>query len=349
MSRRNDPHVTSGRHPRFGGRRQQSHRCAIRCVHVAADGHSTLAHPPSDTLQPSHRQRRPSSGGLAGSRTSILSPKTSPASTSSGRCGHIALRAMRMMGSMSDGPMILVGLLQPRWAVWRVGAVSARGRCASTLRPLSPSPLFPISFRSALRFAPGPERRSPLRSGGYSPPTCRMRKEVRPIWGKEGSAALPAVGSTTADQRERRRIARAAVPRHARPRDVQNGQWQPVGESGRPPASFCFSGRTSRPRRRSRKMQRCPEAGRDSASLRPIPSAIPVVSCLPPRGLESSPYFRGGRQLPPCRPPTSALRDALPRDVRATPSRVRELWWTASLSTSHTDAKPQIDIHNKTD
>jgi hypothetical protein len=108
----------------------------MRCVHVAADGHSCLARPPSDTLQPSHRQRRPSSGGLAGSRTSILSPKTSPASTSSGRCGHIALRAMRMMGSMSDGPMILVGLLQPRWAVWRVGAVSARGR----MRVHSPPP-----------------------------------------------------------------------------------------------------------------------------------------------------------------------------------------------------------------
>jgi hypothetical protein len=129
-----------------------------------------------------------------------------------------------------------------------MGGLACRGRLSTRThaRPLSapfpPDPLFPNSFRSALRFAPGPERRSPLRSGGYSPPTCRMREEVRPIWGKEGSAALPAVGSTTADQRERRRIARAAVPRHARPRDVQNGQWQPVGESGRPPASFCFGG-----------------------------------------------------------------------------------------------------------
>ena len=193
----------------------------MRCVHVAADGHSTLARPPSDTLQPRHRQRRPSSGGLAGSQISILSPKRAPASTSSGRCGRTALRAMRMLGSMSDGPMML-----SHTPAAEVSGLACRGRLSTRThaRPLSapfpPDPLFPNSFRSALRFAPGPERRSPLRSGGYSPPTCRMREEVRPIWGKEGSAALPAVGSTTADQRERRRIARAAVPRHASPRDV---------------------------------------------------------------------------------------------------------------------------------
>lgn len=167
-----------------------------------------------------------------------------------------------------------------------MGGLACRGRLSTwTLRVHSPPP-FPQT-----PFSPFPSGRPSASSGSGAPLSTSFRRlqppdlqdagRGTPYLGERGLGCPPfgrvdygGPARAEADSSRRR-----TPPRQ--PEGCLEGLVAARRGVGPAPASFCFGGRTSRPRRRSRKMQRCPEAGRDSASLRLPTSALPVVGCLP--------------------------------------------------------------------
>ena len=180
----------------------------------------------------------------AGSRSPVLCLERAPAPTSSGRCGPITRRVMGMEGSRSAGP---IGLAHPRSRGRRRGSFGPSQHadasqavrlpsCSSWPRSSEPPRNLRRRVHSAppLPLAPSPPMpsRRPLRSlSGFemvlhgftyvrlSARLCRRyggasgrAEQGATGWGRGGSGCPHCVRDDYGGQRERSRIARAAVP-----------------------------------------------------------------------------------------------------------------------------------------